>query len=27
VALILSGGNISPGQLSEILGSYGATVT
>jgi threonine dehydratase len=27
VALILSGGNISPGQLSEILGTYGATVT
>ena len=27
VALILSGGNISPGQLSEILGRYGATVT
>jgi len=27
VALVLSGGNISPGQLSEILGTYGATVT
>jgi threonine dehydratase len=27
VALVLSGGNISPGQLSEILGRYGATVT
>jgi threonine dehydratase len=27
VALILSGGNISPGQLSEVLGRYGATVT
>jgi threonine dehydratase len=27
VALILSGGNISPAQLSEILGRYGATVT
>jgi threonine dehydratase len=27
VALILSGGNISPGQLSEILDRYGATVT
>jgi threonine dehydratase len=26
VALVLSGGNISPGQLSEILGKYGATV-
>jgi threonine dehydratase len=27
VALVLSGGNISPAQLSEILGRYGATVT
>jgi threonine dehydratase len=27
VALILSGGNISPGQLSEILDRYAATVT
>jgi threonine dehydratase len=27
VALILSGGNISPGQLSEVLDRYGATVT
>jgi threonine dehydratase len=27
VALVLSGGNISPGQLSEILGRHGATVT
>jgi threonine dehydratase len=27
VALVLSGGNISPVQLSEILGRYGATVT
>jgi threonine dehydratase len=26
-ALVLSGGNISPGQLSEILGRCGATVT
>jgi threonine dehydratase len=27
VALVLSGGNISPGQLGEILGRYGATVS
>jgi threonine dehydratase len=27
VALVLSGGNISPEQLSEILGRYGATVS